>query len=127
LFNESSSTSQANVAKKLNDFLQEVREGKRQGSVISTQTADSLSIDQKEAWRAIRKELEDIGITIAAFEANRQFIFDWFAKAMESEAFEERPFDDASIAEQGDVSSDEPLDGNYYLIASQLSSESSYP
>jgi hypothetical protein len=112
------STSQANVEKKLNDFLQEFRDGKRQGSVISTQTVDSLSVDEREVWRAIRKELEDIGVTVAAFDANKEFIFEWFAKAMESGAFEERLFDDTSIAEQGDVSSDEPSNGNYSLVAS---------
>jgi hypothetical protein len=117
--NEPLSTSQANVEKKLNDFLQEFRDGKRQGSVISTQTADTLSMDEKEVWRTIRKELEDIGITVTAFDANKHFIFDWFAKALESGAFEEQSFDDASVAEQYD----EPLNGNCSLVATLLGSE----
>jgi hypothetical protein len=66
--------------------LQEFRDGKRQGSgsVISTQTVDSLSIDQKQVWRAVRKELEDIGIAVDAFDASEHFIFEWFVKALES-------------------------------------------
>jgi hypothetical protein len=116
--NESFSTSQANVEKKLNDFLQEFKEGKRQGSVISARTVDSLSLNEREVWRTIRKEIEDIGITVAAFDANKHFIFDWFAKALESGAFEEQSLDDASIAEPCDVSPDEPLNGNYCLITS---------
>jgi DNA-binding ferritin-like protein (Dps family) len=70
--------------------LQEFRDGKRQRSVISAQTVDSLSKDQKRVWRTIRKELEDIGITIDAFDANKHFIFEWFVKALESGAFEEQ-------------------------------------
>jgi ankyrin repeat protein len=50
---------------------------------------DSLTPDDKEIWRAIRKELEDIGITIAAFDANKDFIFSWFTNAVESGAFNE--------------------------------------
>ena len=41
-------------------------------------------------WRTIRKELEGTGVTTAAFEANRDFIFDWFVRAVESGAFVEQ-------------------------------------
>jgi hypothetical protein len=92
----SHSVSQANVHKKLYDFLQEFRDGKPEGSVISTQTADSLCTNDKQVWRTIRKELEDIGITIAAFNANKAFIFEWFMDAISSGAFEERLWDDSS-------------------------------
>jgi DNA-binding ferritin-like protein (Dps family) len=106
IHNESLSTSQANVEKKLDRLLQECRDGKRQGSVISTQTVDSLSMDERQVWRAIRKELEDIGITLDAFEANKHYIFEWFVKALESGAFEDQ--------------SNEPLNGNdNNLIASR--------
>jgi hypothetical protein len=46
---EPCSISQANVKKKLDDFLQEFQEGKQQGSVISNQTTDSLSLDEKKS------------------------------------------------------------------------------
>jgi hypothetical protein len=87
---EAFSISQANVEKKLDDFLREFKEGKRQGSVITNQTLDSLSLDEKETWRTIRKELEDIGITVAAFDANKDFIFEWISKAAASGAFNEQ-------------------------------------
>jgi hypothetical protein len=83
--------SQANVEKKLDNFLREFREGKRQDSLISVQTSDSLGKDEREIWRKIRKELKEIGITVAAFDANKDFIFEWFGKAVASGAFEEQP------------------------------------
>ncbi|MCJ1267062.1 hypothetical protein MMC22_006947 [Lobaria immixta] len=81
--------SQVTVQKKLDTFLQEFRDGKREGSVISTQTVDSLSMDDRQVWRAIRKDLEDIGISVTAFDANKDFIMNWLKRAIESEAFEE--------------------------------------
>ena len=51
---------------------------------------DSLSPEDRVIWRTIRKELEAIGITVAAFEANQDFIFRWLSRAIETGAFEER-------------------------------------
>ena len=51
---------------------------------------DSLSAEDRLTWRTIRKELEDIGITVAAFEANRDFILRWLSHAVETGAFEEQ-------------------------------------
>ncbi len=48
-------------------FLDELRDGKREGSVVSAQTTASLSADEKEAWRQLRKELESVGITPTLF------------------------------------------------------------
>lgn len=84
------STSQSSVEDKLVNFMEEFRQGKREGSAISLQTVDSLSADDRVVWRTIRKEFEEIGITLAAFEANREFIFGWFNRAVESGAFEEQ-------------------------------------
>ena len=84
------STSQISVETKLDKFIEEFRQGKRGASVASLQTADSLSADDRVVWRTIRKELEDIGISVAAFDANRGFIFDWFVRAVETGAFEEQ-------------------------------------
>ena len=87
------STSQPSVETKLDKFIEEFRRGKRETSVVSTQTTDSLSADDRAVWRTIRKELEEIGISVAAFEANRNFIFDWFIRAVETGAFDEHNAD----------------------------------
>ena len=84
------STSESSVESKLDKFLEEYRQGRRETSVVSLQTVDSLSTDDKAVWRTIRKELEDIGISIAAFDTNRNLIFDWFIRAVETGAFEEQ-------------------------------------
>jgi len=84
------STSQVAVEKQLEALLREYREGRRESSIASTRTVESLSLDEKQAWRAIRKELEDIRITVAAFDANKDFIIDWFAKAVASGSFQEQ-------------------------------------
>jgi hypothetical protein len=115
---KSCSASQANVEKKLSYFLQEFEEGKREGSVISTQTINTLSMNDKQLWRTIRKELEDIGITVAAFDANKDFIFKWFMNAIANGAFEERSFDDPPAAEPCEDSASERSKGNHNDITS---------
>ena len=70
--------------------MQEFQDGKHEGSVISTRTVDSLSADERQAWRTIRKDLEDIGISVAAFDANKDFIVNWFKTAISTGAFEEQ-------------------------------------
>jgi hypothetical protein len=76
--------------------LREVQDGKHEGSVVTTQTVESLSVDERQTWRIIRKELEDIGITVAAFDANRDFIINWFKTTMAAGAFEEQTLKDDS-------------------------------
>ena len=83
-------TSESNVESKLDSFIREYRQGKREASIISLQTVDSLSGDDKALWQTIRKELEEIGISVAAFDANRTFIFDWLTRAAETGAFAEQ-------------------------------------
>ena len=77
----------------MDDFIKELRSERREGSIISNKTVDSLSADDRIAWREIRKELEDMGITIAAFDANRDFIFEWFSNVVKSGALDEKPQD----------------------------------
>jgi hypothetical protein len=91
------------VEKRLNSFLREFQEGRREGSVVTTQTADSLSSHSKETWRAIRKELEEIGITVAAFDLNRDFIIEWFKRAIATGAFEEQTINESSSQTSGDL------------------------
>ena len=83
-------TSQVSVETKLDKFIEGFRQGKTEASIVSLHTVDSLSTDDRAVWRTIRKELEEIGISVAAFDANRTFIFDWFVRAVETGAFEEQ-------------------------------------
>ena len=84
------STTQARVETKLDKLIQEFCRGNREPPTVSFQTVDSLSADDRAVWRNIRKELERIGISLAVFDANRNFIFDWFIHAVETGAFEEQ-------------------------------------
>ncbi|KAH7407613.1 ankyrin repeat-containing domain protein [Cadophora sp. MPI-SDFR-AT-0126] len=86
-------TSQVMTERKLNKLVQEFHDGKHEGSVITVATVESLAPDEKETWRAIRKELENIGISVLAFDANKTFIMDWFQTAIRSGAFEEQMID----------------------------------
>lgn len=81
------------MERKLNKFVEEFQDGKHEGSVITVTTVDSLAADERETWRLIRKELETIGISVVAFDANRPFIMDWFQTAIQSGAFEEQGMD----------------------------------
>jgi hypothetical protein len=75
-----------------------LRDGKQQGSVVSTQTADSFAIGNKaELWRTIGKELQGIGITVEAFNTNKEFVFEWFLEALQTGAFEEQIPDNVSV------------------------------
>lgn len=103
------STSQAIVQKKLDNvqktldmILQEIRDGKHEASIGSSQTVDSLSTEKRQTWRAIGKELEDIGISLTPFDANKDFIMNWFKIAKSTGAFKE-------VAAEEDGSSKEDL------------------
>ena len=63
-------------------FIDEVRTGKREESVVS---GDSLSMNGKEAWRQLRKELQSVGISHEAFSQNRGFIMTALKKAIMDE------------------------------------------
>ena len=56
----------------------------REGSIRSFETAESLSRSDIMAWKDTRRDLESLGITMSAFEANREFILGWFKDAMEA-------------------------------------------
>jgi len=75
---------------------------------------DTLSTNDKEVWRTIRQELEDIGITVVAFDANKEFIFEWILNAIEHGAFEEQVLNNSSTADKY-VDSSEELEGNFIL------------
>jgi ankyrin repeat protein len=121
------STSQAHVERKLDEFIREFKEGKREGSAISNQTEESLSADEKHVWRAIRKELEEIGITVNAFNANKDFIINWLTEAVANGAFEEQISGDVSIAETSKNPVTNALEGSENPTASQSDSCHSVP
>ena len=73
--------------------MAEIRSGKREGSVISTQTLDTTAQDGRETWEALRRELEDIGISPGVINEKRQFIVTWFQEAVAMGKLEE----DASL------------------------------
>ena len=63
---------------KLDHFMREFRDGERGRSVSSSQTIGYFSAGSWPTWPTIQKKLADIGITAAAFEANKNLIFSWF-------------------------------------------------
>ena len=93
---------------KLDELLREFRKGHREGSVTSAQTVDSLSTADKELWRSIRKELEEMGLSVAAFDANKDFIFSWLMRAIAEGAFEE----EAEEMDEVGLGSDSGLSGS---------------
>ena len=99
---ESLSTSQMRVEQKLDRFIRNVQQGKRAPSVAST--VDSLDPDDKEAWRTIRKELQDIGISIQAFDANKDFIFEKISNVVNAGEFQEQAVSDMGEFQEQTVS-----------------------
>ncbi|MCJ1244035.1 hypothetical protein MMC30_001232 [Trapelia coarctata] len=79
-FNNASS--HARLEKKLNILITEIRSGKREGSIISTQTFGSMVTNDRETWRTFRRELEDVGISPTVINEKRRFIVDWFQQAV---------------------------------------------
>lgn len=57
--------------------------------MITAVTAESLAYNDQQTWREIRKELENIGISVVAFDSNKDFILEWFQNAISNGAFEE--------------------------------------
>jgi hypothetical protein len=86
-------TSQMVVEQKLRKLIKEVQEGKHDGSQLSVRSLDSLEMDERKRWRTIRKQLEAVGITIAAFEENSAFIIDYMQDTIASGALEEKARD----------------------------------
>ncbi|KAI4268061.1 MAG: hypothetical protein L6R38_007971 [Xanthoria sp. 2 TBL-2021] len=109
MLNAFMSTSQAVTQQKLEKYLREVQLGRREGSIMSVQPVDSLSKEDRAAWRAIRKELESIGITAEAYEANHDFIRDWLTRALDAGALDEQAI---SVTEENktiEIESSPPL------------------
>ena len=84
------STSQVSVETKLDKVIEWLCQGRKEGFNISLQTVDSLSAGDKAAWRTIRNELEDIDISMTAFEVDRNFLTECFVRAVVTGAFDEQ-------------------------------------
>ena len=85
----SDSSSHAKLENKLNLLIAEVRAGKREGSIISTKTFDASAQNDRETWDALRRELEDIGISPGVITEKRRFIIAWFQEAVAAGRLEE--------------------------------------
>ena len=66
--------------------------------MISTQTFDTTARSDEETWEALRRELEDIGISSAIINEKRQFIIAWFQEAVAAGRLEEDVASDDSIS-----------------------------
>ena len=78
------------MEQKLKILVEEYQKGKHEASLLSNETIDSLSANDRVTWREIRKKLDEIGISVTAFDANREFILGWLVQAADSGAFNER-------------------------------------
>ena len=73
----------------MNKLLAEMRSGVREGSIISTESIESLSSEDRDGWNQLRKDLEDVGVTPSLFLQHRTFIVHWFQSALREGAFNE--------------------------------------
>ena len=89
ILSDVNSSSQIRIERKLECLLAEMKAGKRDGSIVSANTIESLSADDKAAWKQLRSGLEDYGITTSMFLQHRTFIVAWFQKAIKTGAFQE--------------------------------------
>ena len=88
----------------MNILIAEVRAGKREGSVISTMTFDASAQIDRDTWEALRRDLEDVGISRDVITEKRQFIINWFQQAVAAGNFEEEPpsdDEDVAVSESG--------------------------
>lgn len=75
--------------------------------MISTQTFDTTARNDQETWEALRRELEDIGISPGVITEKRQFIITWFQEAVAAGRLEE---DVASVDNNSTISLHESED-----------------
>ena len=97
---------------KLNMLIEEVRSGKRDGSIISVASVDSIVQNDHATWESLKRELEDVGISTAVINEQRQFIIAWFQEAVARGQLEEDTPDE-SINRENPHSSDRDAAVNY--------------
>jgi hypothetical protein len=82
------SSSTARIEKRLNKFIEEVRAGLREGSVV-TSSGVTESIDTEDVWLLLRRELEDVGISASVVEEHHMYISNWLKAAIANGMLEE--------------------------------------
>ena len=87
--------------------MAEIRAGQRGGSVVSTQSLDSITRNDRETWGALRRELKDIGISPGIITEKREFILAWFREAVATGKLREA---DSSNGSESTISSYESDD-----------------
>ncbi|KFX92266.1 hypothetical protein V490_05496 [Pseudogymnoascus sp. VKM F-3557] len=88
-FNSSlANSSTARIEKRLNKFIEEVRAGLREGSVVTASGATE-SIDTEDVWLLLRRELEDVGISASVVEEHHVYISNWLKAAISNGMLEE--------------------------------------
>ncbi|KAL8712822.1 MAG: hypothetical protein Q9220_003030 [cf. Caloplaca sp. 1 TL-2023] len=90
LLNAFVSTSQIRVQQRLEKYLDDCQQGRRERTITSEQ---SLPENDDSIWLEIRRELEDLGVTASAFSANRVFIIQWFKDSVQTGCFDEHNHD----------------------------------
>lgn len=124
-FNNASSL--ARLENKMDLLIAEVRAGKREGSVVSHKTFDSSVQNDWETWEALRRELEDVGISRGVITERRQFIIAWFKEAIAAGKLEEdAPSDDAAAESDDDSMMIEQRITEGTLIEGSVRKESSW-
>ncbi|KAJ6085866.1 hypothetical protein N7486_010147 [Penicillium sp. IBT 16267x] len=118
-------SSHENVERLLKDFMNDICTGKRKSSDMSSVSTGSLSTDEKEQWRQLRKELQSIGITPDIFTQNREFILNTLRALSQSEIgclrvnlapVEEEKFSPGSSGYVADDSSELESQGDVMLL-----------
>ncbi|KAK4444440.1 hypothetical protein QBC34DRAFT_415249 [Podospora aff. communis PSN243] len=112
-------SSQARIEKKISKFLAEVQAGLREGSVVATPDAAN-TISKADVWKELRRELEDVGISLPAAEDNHEYILERIKKALEAGELDElAPGDTSDVEATAErKASVAPSDSGYGSIAS---------
>ena len=82
--NLSCSAGLARVEKLLQQLALDHQLGLREGSVISTHNLDVVEEGDKDIWRQIARQLDDVGITSDLGWEHRAYITDWIRIALET-------------------------------------------
>ena len=77
----------ARIEHKLNQFMEEVRSGKRESSVTSN-TPELLEheLGDEAGWTQLRRELEDAGVSPAILSQHKSFVITWFHQNLAQES-----------------------------------------
>lgn len=82
------------IEKKLTKYLAEINAGLREGSVVTTPDV-AETMDFPDIWAELRRELEDMGISAAVVEENRDYIRTYLRTALATGMLDEQPPSDA--------------------------------